>query len=75
MDDMARGWAIFREHAHGHSWAVWIAIFTAICIPIGFGWQQKKNQKPDVEDFRPKPRTRIQGTETRIPGSEKDYRR
>jgi len=68
MDDLARGWAIVWEHAHGHSVAVWIAIFIAIWIPVGIAWQQKTNEKPDAEDFRPIKRTPI-------PGSEKDYRR
>jgi hypothetical protein len=68
MDDLARGWAIVWPHMHA-DWAVWIAILVAIMLPVwGARQQQKKNEKAEVQDFRPIKRTLIQG-------SEKDYRR
>jgi hypothetical protein len=70
MDNLARGATIVTEHLHVHHWAVWIAIFAGVWIPIGIGigWWQNRDEKPDVEEFWPKPRMPIEG-------SEKDYRR
>ena len=67
MDNLVRGATIVTEHLHGHDWAIWIAIFIGVWMPIGIAWWQKKDEKPDAEDFRPKPRKPIRG-------SEKDYR-
>ena len=73
MDDLARGWAIVTQHWHSHgSWAVWIAVFSAIWIPawIAIASERKKRKKPEIDDFRPIPRTPIPGSEKRIPGSD-----
>ena len=78
MDDLARGWAIVMGHTHGHSSAFWIAVFVAVWLPIIMGaLAARKRTDHDADDnyMRSKPRTRIAGTETRIPGSEKDCRR
>jgi len=67
MQDLVRGWAIFWEHQHLNL-AVAVAILTPLVIAVWVGLREKKDEKPDVEDFRPIERTPIQG-------SDKDYRR
>jgi len=68
MDNLVWDVTIVTEHLHAHHWAVWVAIFIGVWIAIGIGWWQNRDEKPDVEEFWPKPRMPIEG-------SEKDYRR